>query len=106
MNRFAMALRMLRRNSRSGEARVLLLALFIAVMSVSTVAFFADRVELALNQHANELIAADAVVIADKPVSARFRETAERLKLATAESTTFPSMVAGDKDKGQGVSLA
>ena len=106
MNRFAMALRMLRRNSRSAEARVLLLALFIAVMSVSTVAFFADRVELALNQHANELIAADVVVIADKPVSARFRETAERLKLATAESTTFPSMVAGDKDRGQGVSLA
>ena len=106
MNRFAMALRMLRRNSRSGEARVLLLALFIAVMSVSTVAFFADRVELALNQHANELIAADVVVIADKPVSARFRETAERLKLATAESTTFPSMVAGDNANVQGVSLA
>ncbi len=106
MNRFALALRMLRRNSRSGEARVLLLALFIAVMSVSTVAFFADRVELALNQRANELIAADVVVITDKPVSARFRETAERLKLATASSTTFPSMVADDKDKGQGVSLA
>ncbi len=106
MKRFALASRMLRRNGNSGEARVLLMALFIAVMSVSTVAFFADRVESALNRQANELIAADAVVIADKPVSARFRDAAARLNLATAESVTFPSMVAGDAEKGQGVNLA
>lgn len=43
MKQFALALRMVRRNGKSGEARVLLAALFIAVMSVSTVAFFADR---------------------------------------------------------------
>ena len=85
---------------------MLLLALFIAVMSVSTVAFFADRVESALNLHANELIAADAVIIADKPVAGRFRDSALTLKLSTAESTTFPSMVSGDAGKGQGVSLA
>ena len=106
MKRFALALRMLRRNGKSGEARVLIVALFIAVMSVSTVAMFADRVESALNRQANELIAADAVVIADKPVSKRFRDEAARLNLATAESTTFPSMVSGDADTGQGVNLA
>ena len=106
MKQFSLALRMLRRNGKSGEAQVLLVALFIAVMSVSTVAFFADRVESALNRQANELIAADAVVIADKPVSARFRDAATRLNLLTTESTTFPSMVAGDADLGQGVNLA
>ena len=102
----ALALRMFRRNAKSGEARVLLAALFIAVMSVTTVAFFADRVESALNRQANELIAADAVVIADKPIAPRFREAAAALALTTAESTTFPSMIAGDADKGQGVNLA
>ena len=106
MQRLTLAVRMLRRNAKSGEARVLLVALFIAVMSVSTVGFFADRVESALNRQANELIAADAVVIADKPVSIRFREVAARLNLAVAESTTFPSMVAGDAERGQGVNLA
>ena len=106
MKRVALAIRMLRRNGKSGEARVLLVALFIAVMSVSTVAFFADRVESALNRQANELIAADAVVIADRPVSGRFRDIAARLNLSTAETTTFPSMVAGDASKGQGVNLA
>ena len=106
MNKFLLSLRMLRRNAKSGEARVLLVALFIAVMSVTTVAFFADRVESALNRQANELIAADAVVIADKPVTARFRDEAVRLKLDTAEAITFPSMVAGDESRGQGVNLS
>ena len=106
MNTFLLSLRMLRRNAKSGEARVLLVALFIAVMSVTTVAFFADRVEAALNRQANELIAADAVVIADKPVPAKFREEAARLKLVSAEAITFPSMVAGDEARGQGVNLA
>jgi len=106
MGKFALALRILRRNARSGEATVLIVALFIAVMSVTTVAFFADRVEAALNRQANEFIAADVVVIADKPISNRFREQAARLALASAETTTFPSMVAGDTERGQGVNLA
>ena len=97
---------MFRRNAKSIEARVLLVALLIAVMSVTTVSFFADRVESALNRQAGELIAADAVVLADKPVAARFREEAMRLNLKTAEATTFPSMVSGDQAAGQGVNLA
>ena len=106
MNKLQLALRMFRRNAKSGEARVLLVALLIAVMSVTTVSFFADRVELALTRQANELIAADAVVIADKPIPARFREEATRLNLTNAEATTFPSMVSGNQDGGQGVNLA
>ncbi len=74
MNKLKLALRMFRRNAKSTEARVLLVALLIAVMSVTTVSFFADRVESALNRQANELIAADAVVISDKPITAKFRE--------------------------------
>jgi putative ABC transport system permease protein len=48
MNRLKLSLRMLRRNWNAGESRVLLFALFIAVASVTTVGFFADRVEQAL----------------------------------------------------------
>jgi putative ABC transport system permease protein len=106
MNKFLMALRMLRRNAKSSEARVLVAALFIAVASVTTVSFFADRVTAALTSQANELIAADLVVAADKPISARFVEEAARRNLTKAESTSFPSMVAGDEAKGQGVNLA
>ncbi|MEQ1518452.1 MAG: FtsX-like permease family protein, partial [Usitatibacteraceae bacterium] len=106
MKLITLALRMFRRNAKSIEARVLLVALLIAVMSVTTVSFFADRVESALNRQASELIAADAVVLSDTPIAARFREEAVRLKLTTAEATTFPSMVSGDQEAGQGVNLA
>ena len=106
MHNLYLALRMFRRNAKSIEARVLLVALLIAVMSVTTVSFFADRVESALNRQANELIAADAVVLADRPIASRFREEAVRLHLHTAEATTFPSMVSGNLESGQGVNLA
>ena len=85
MKQINLALRMFRRNAKSTEARVLLFALLIAVMSVTTVSFFADRVESALNRQANELIAADGVVISDKPIAAKFRDEAIRLNLTTAE---------------------
>jgi putative ABC transport system permease protein len=106
MNRLPLALRMLRRNANAGEAKVLLAALLIAVASVTTVAFFADRVSAAMLAQANELIAADIVVAVDKPIPARFHDEAARLKLSKVESTSFPSMVAGDEARGQGVNLA
>ena len=45
------------------ELWVLLAALFIAVASVTTVSFFADRVQAALDAQANELLGGDLVVI-------------------------------------------
>src|SRR5881409_3635522 len=69
MNTVKLALRMLRRNWSAGELRVLLLALFIAVASVTTVGFFADRVQSALDHEANELLGGDLVMIADHPIA-------------------------------------
>ncbi|MBL8520057.1 MAG: FtsX-like permease family protein [Betaproteobacteria bacterium] len=106
MNAYGLSWRMLRRHFKLMETRVLFAALTLAVMSVTTVGFFADRVDAALKRQAGELIAADAVVIADKPVKDRFRDEAARLGLTRSESATFPSMVSGDAAKGQGVNLA
>jgi putative ABC transport system permease protein len=106
MQTIALALKLLRRNAHASEAKVLLVALLIAVASVTTVSFFADRVESALNRQANELIAADVLVKSDKPTDGRVVEQAARYKLKTAEAITFPSMVAGAAASGQGVNLA
>ncbi|MBK7661371.1 MAG: FtsX-like permease family protein [Betaproteobacteria bacterium] len=95
MRRVALALRMLRRNAHAGEARVLAAALFIAVASVTTVGFFADRVQAALDRQANELLGGDLVVIADHPIPPSFFDRAREEKLARVETRTFPSMVAG-----------
>ena len=90
-------MRMLRRNWMAGELRVLLLALLIAVASVTTVGFFADRVRAGLDAQANELLGGDLVVISDKVLPVDFLQAAARRQLAAAHTRTFPSMVsAGD----------
>ena len=93
---------MLRRNWAAGELRVLLLALFIAVASVTTVGFFADRVQAALDRQANELLGGDVVVIADHPVPTQFLDAARRDGLSIATTLAFPSMVSA----AGGVNLA
>jgi putative ABC transport system permease protein len=93
---------MLRRNWSAGELRVLLVALFIAVASVTTVGFFADRVQAALDRQANELLGGDLVVTADHPVPAPFAERARADRLEIAATQTFPSMVSA----AGGVNLA
>ena len=86
-------MRLLRRNWQAGEARVLLLALFIAVASVTTVGFFADRVQAALDRQANELLGGDLVLISDHAPQPHFAQAARAERLETAETRTFPSMV-------------
>ncbi len=102
MKNFAIAMRMLRRNAHAGEARVLAAALFVAVASVTTVGFFADRVQKALDRQANELLGGDLVVISDHPLPQAFLDRAGTGVLAVAQTLTFPSMVSG----GAGASLS
>ena len=61
------ALRMLARDWRADELRVLAAALVIAVASVTSVAFFADRVSQALARDAHQLLGADLVLLSDHP---------------------------------------
>src|SRR6185295_8442323 len=102
MKSFALSMRMLRRNWSAGELRVLLLALLIAVASVTTVGFFADRVQAALDAQANDLLGGDLVLIADKPIPESFFADARAARLEVAHTRTFPSMVASTA----GVNLA
>src|SRR5436853_715229 len=93
MNSLPIAMRMLRRNWSAGELRVLLLALLVAVGSVTTVGFFADRVQAALDAQANELLGGDLMMVADHAIAPAFAEEAARLGLQVAQTRTFPSMV-------------
>ena len=87
-----LAARMLGRDWRAGEQRVLAVALIVAVASLTTVAFFADRVGRTLTREANQLLGADLVVVSDVPITDSFRGEARRLGLAATEAVRFPSM--------------
>ncbi|MDZ4263300.1 MAG: FtsX-like permease family protein [Pseudomonadota bacterium] len=92
-----LALRMLRRDWRSGELRVLLLALIVAVASVSSVNFFTSRIHLALSSQASDLLGGDLALLSSDPTSAERKAQATALELQLAETLEFPTMVvAGD----------
>ncbi|MEI7613751.1 MAG: ABC transporter permease, partial [Betaproteobacteria bacterium] len=86
-------LRMLHRDARAGELRLLVAALVIAVAAMSAVGFFADRVKQALAQEANQLLGADLLLTADHPWSPKIAAEARGQGLAVVETRTFPSMV-------------
>ncbi len=87
-----LAARMLGRDWRAGEQRVLAVALIVAVASLTTVAFFADRVGRILTLEANQLLGADLVVVSDAPIAESLRSEARRLGLTVTEAVRFPSM--------------
>jgi hypothetical protein len=93
----AFSARLLARDWRAGELRVLAVGLIVAVTSLTTVAFFADRVKQALSAEANQLLGADLMVISDRPIAPALAERARELGLATVQLVRFPSMtVAGE----------
>ena len=94
MNLPHLSLKLLRRDWRAGEWRVLLLALVLAVGSLATVGLFADRVRQALQQQAQSLIGADLRITSSRPLSTEYRKAAEARGLQVVQSRIFPSMVA------------
>ncbi len=100
----ALALRMLLRDWRAGELRVLVIALVVAVASVTSVGFFADRMQQALTREAHQLLGADVVLVADHPWPQALRDEIARRGLRQAASTSFISM-ARVKDEAQLIAI-
>jgi putative ABC transport system permease protein len=86
------ALRMLARDWRAGELRVLAAALVIAVASITSVGFFADRIGRGLARDAHQLMGADLVLIADQPFGATLTAPLAASGLQGASAVTFMSM--------------
>ncbi|HEU4375001.1 MAG TPA: FtsX-like permease family protein, partial [Telluria sp.] len=86
------SIRMTARDWRAGELRFLLVALIVAVASLSAVGFFIDRMRSSLNRDAHQLLGADLLVNADMPIRADWRAEAQRRGLVLADTVTFPSM--------------
>lgn len=92
-----LAWRLLGRELRSGELRLLFAALCVAVAAVTAVGFFADRIRMALEREAQQLMGGDLVVIADRPFAESYLQEAASRRLETAETLVFPSMVIFDE---------
>jgi putative ABC transport system permease protein len=93
MSRFNLALRMLWRDSRSGELTILILALIIAVTSSTAIALFSDRLQRTMTNQTAEFLAADFVVASPAPIPADWLARATQLDLAQARTAEFSSVL-------------
>jgi putative ABC transport system permease protein len=88
-----LALRLLLRDSRAGELRVLLLAVMLSVAGLAAVHGFAERMQAALSQESNRLLGADLVLVSDHAIDTAVIKAAQAQGLATAQTLQFPSMI-------------
>ena len=93
MKSVAFALRLLARDWRAGEMRVLAAALVIAVASMTSVGFFTDRIRVAMQQQTDELLGADLVLLSSATPPPAWIVQAHAHNLRSAMTLSFPSVV-------------
>ncbi|MCV6620338.1 MAG: FtsX-like permease family protein [Cellvibrionaceae bacterium] len=92
-----LSLKLLWRNWRSGELRLLAAALLLAVAVVSAIAIFTQRLEGALIKQSNTFLGADRVVRSSRQLPPAWYDSAEKAGLQQAQTLSFNSMsFAGD----------
>ena len=84
--------RSLTRDWRAGELRLLLLAVTLAVAALTSVGFFADRLQGGLARDAKALIGGDAVLSSDNATPEVFIERAKQEGLRSTQTLSFPTM--------------
>jgi putative ABC transport system permease protein len=87
------ALRNLWRDLKSGELSVLLLALCVAVLSLTAVGFFTSRIAQGVRAQAAEVLAADLRLESSHPFAAGYFARSRELRLASAQTLSFPTAI-------------
>ncbi|MFG0787579.1 ABC transporter permease [Delftia tsuruhatensis] len=92
--------RTLWRDLRAGELRLLIVAVMLAVAALSSVGFFADRLQAGLQRDARQLLGGDVVVVGDNPTAPAFAERARSEGLQALETSSFPTMARASDAQG------
>jgi putative ABC transport system permease protein len=92
------ALRNLWRDLKSGELSVLLLALSVAVLSLTAVGFFTSRIAQGVRQQSSEVLAADLRLESAEPISPQDFMAAQTEGLASAQLIEFPTAIFNGDD--------
>ena len=87
------ALRNLWRDLKSGELSVLLLALSVAVASLTAVGFFTSRIAQGVRAQALEVLAADLRLESPNPIPGMYFAQADKLGLKSAKLVEFPTAI-------------
>ncbi len=98
MKTLQLAFRMMLRDLRAGELHLLGLAIVIAVTSLTSVGFLADRVSRGLDREANQLLGGDLLLRADHPWDRTFIAEARGRGLDVVGTVLFTSMVSTEEE--------
>jgi putative ABC transport system permease protein len=93
MQALRFALRNLWRDLKSGELSVLLLALIVAVLSLTAVGFFTSRVSQGVRAQAAEVLAADLRLESPTPLPPHYFADAAKRGLRSAQVLSFPTAI-------------
>jgi putative ABC transport system permease protein len=97
---FKLAWQQLFSQYKSGDLRVLLVALMLAVTSITAVNFFTNRIALHLNSEGGLLLGGDLVLISDHTLSASYNALARQYALQKTTTLEFSSMaINGEKNQ-------
>ena len=97
--------RSLWRDLRSGELRLLMVAVTLAVAALTAVGFFADRLKSGLQRDALQLLGGDAVISSDNLTPPAFVAKARALGLDVVQTVGFPTMARAPDAQGGGTKL-
>ena len=92
--------RSLGRDLRSGELRLLIVAVTLAVAALTAVGFFADRLKGGLQRDARQLLGGDAVIVSDNPTPVLLVARARSLGLDVVQTLGFPTMGRAEQTQG------
>ena len=96
----SLILRLAWRDIRSGEMGLMLVALLVAVGTVTSISLFVDRLQTALVQESSNFLAADRQISSGEAIPQAFTLAAQERGLEVAQTLVFPSMVfAGDTNQ-------
>ena len=92
--------RTLWRDVRSGDLRLVIVAVTLAVAALTAVGFFADRLKGGLQRDARQLLGGDAVVSSDNATPQAFVAKARSLGLEVVQTLGFPTMARATDAQG------
>src|SRR5579863_7413098 len=93
MQALRFALRNLWRDLKSGERSVLLLALVVALLSLTAVGFFTSRISQGVRAQAAEVLAADLRMESPNPLPQRYFAEAQARGIKSAQVISFPTAI-------------
>jgi len=98
MIRWRLAMRLMIRNWHSGEQRILVTALVIAVAASTAIGFFTDRLGRGMANQSSDFLGADLALVSPRPVDADWLNEARARGLRATETLEFASVVVGGEE--------